>query len=317
MRVFLTGASGYIGGSVAVRLIDAGHHVVGLTRDESKVPGVRSLGMEPVIGSLDDADVLVAEAVRADAVVNAADSDHRGAVDAMLAALAGSGKPFLHTSGSSIVGTDSRGEPSERVYSEDDIVAGGWTPDDDKAARVAIDRLVLSAAERDVRAVVLCNTLIYGHGRGVARDSVQIPRLEAQARRSGVARHVGAGRNAWSNVHVDDMADLYLRALEAAPAGRFYFVENGEATFGAITGAIADALGLGPAEPWDIDSAIAEWGYEPAVFALGSNSRVRGTRARAELSWRPTQDDVLGWIRTELVAGTGNVAGSAGSQKLP
>ncbi|MCP2256592.1 Nucleoside-diphosphate-sugar epimerase [Streptoalloteichus tenebrarius] len=303
MRVFLTGATGYIGGSLAARLVRDGHEVVGLTRSERGAEALRERGVAPVLGTLDDRAVLAREAAAADAVINAADSDHRVAAEALVDALAGSGKPLLHTSGSSIVGDDARGELSEHVYTEEDIRPDGpWRPTPDKAPRVAIDRLVLDAGTRGVRSVVLCNSLIYGHGRGIARDSVQIPRLVAQARASGVARHIGPGRNIWSTVHIDDVVDLYLLALADAPAGAFYFVENGEASFAEMTRAIAEALGLGPAEPWDIDSAIAEWGYEPAVYALGSNSRVRGVRAREELGWTPRHGSVTDWIRHELTA---------------
>lgn len=301
MRVFVTGATGFIGGSVAVRLLKEGHRVAGLVRSPEAADGLKRLGIEPVPGTLDDEQVLAREAAAADAVINTADSDHRGAVEALIDALAGSGKPLLHTSGSSIVGGDERGEVSERVYTEEEMAPGsGWEPASDKAARVAIDRLVLAASERDVRSVVLCNTLIYGHGRGLARDSVQIPRLIRQAEASGVVRHVGAGNNVWSNVHIDDVADLYVRALRAAPAGSFVFVENGEESFGRLAQAVADSLGLGAPQPWDVDAAIAEWGFEPAVYALGSNSRVRGTLARTELGWQPRHDSAVDWIRAEV-----------------
>jgi nucleoside-diphosphate-sugar epimerase len=147
-----------------------------------------------------------------------------------------------------------------------------------------------------VRSVVLCNTLIYGQGRGPHRDSVQIPALVRRARADGVVRLVGAGRNVWSTVHVDDVADLYLRALERASAGSFLFVENGEESFGAIGAALARALGLPGPEAWDADAAVAAWGHELALFALGSNSRVRGRRARAELGWSPRHASVVDWI---------------------
>ena len=121
---------------------------------------------------------------------------------------------------------------------------------------------------------------------------------------NGTARHVGPGRNVWSSVHLDDAIDLYLLALEKAPARAFYFVESGEADFKAMTQAIADAAGLGPAESIEIDSAIAEWGYVPAVYALGSNSRVRAQRARTELGWAPKRPPVLDWITAEFLAST-------------
>ncbi|MFC4005976.1 NAD-dependent epimerase/dehydratase family protein [Nonomuraea purpurea] len=301
MRVFVTGATGYIGGSVADRMLRTGHQVTGLARSPEKARMLERLGVTPVLGTLDDQALLAEQAQAADAVVNAADSDHPGAAEALVEALAGSGKPLLHTSGSSIVGTDSRGEPSGETFGEEIFdPESSWRPADDKEARVAIDRYVLAASGRDVRTVVLCNTLIYGHGRGLSRDSVQIPALVRQAHKSGTVRRIGAGRNIWSNVHIDDVADLYLLALDAAPAGSFYFVENGEASFADITAAIAEALGLGPAEAWDITAAIQEWGYEAAVFALGSNSRVRGERARAQLGWRPRHTSVLDWIKNEL-----------------
>jgi nucleoside-diphosphate-sugar epimerase len=297
MRIFLTGATGYIGGSLAVRLVAAGHHVRGLTRSPATVAALRAQGIDPVPGSLDDAALLAEEARVADAVINAADSDHAAAVAAFTAALAGSGKPFLHTSGSSIVGEPSNGVARNEVYREADIAEGGpWRPAPEKSARVAIDRAVMSAASQGVRSVVLCNSMIYGTGTGLHPDSVQIPRLVATARRTGVARHIGPGGNVWSNVHLDDACDLYLRALEGAPPGAFYFVENGEASFREITEAIAAALRLPPPQPWDIDAAIAEWGYEPAVYALGSNSRVRGDAARTDLDWRPGHTSVTDWV---------------------
>ncbi|MBB4933080.1 nucleoside-diphosphate-sugar epimerase [Lipingzhangella halophila] len=303
MHVFLTGATGYIGGSIAVRLREEGHLVTGLTRSPRTTDALARLGVTPVVGSLDDSDILTRNAREADAVINAADSDHSGAVATFIEALAGSGKPLLHTSGSSVVGDDAQGEGSHRIYTEEDILGPGpWRPAPDKAARVAIDRRVLAAAEREIRPVVVCNSMIYGHGRGLARDSVQIPRLLRQAEASGVVRHVGPGNNVWSNVHIDDVTDLYLRALAGAPAGSFYFAENGEASFAEIAEAMAGTLDAGPAQPWDIDSAIAEWGYEPAVYALASNSRVRGSRARAELGWQPQHASVTAWIRRELTA---------------
>lgn len=303
MDIFVTGATGYIGGSVAERLVGAGHRVTGLARTVENAEALQRRGIVPVLGTLDDGDVLADEARRADAVVNAADSDHRGAVESLIEALAGSGKALVHTSGSSIVGDDARGNESDKIFTEADVTpAGSWRPEPDKAARVALDRRVLAAADRGVRSVVLCNSLIYGHGRGLGRDSVQVPRLVRQARASGVARYIGAGRNIWSAVHVDDVTDLYLLALDQAPAGSFYFAENGEASFLDMAQAIAETLRLGPAQSWDIGAAIQEWGYEPAVYALGSNSRVRGAAARDQLEWRPRHDSVTEWIRRRLTA---------------
>lgn len=294
MRIFLTGASGFIGGAVATALIADGHAVRGLVRDPAKAAAVSAHGVEPVIGTLDDASLLRDEARMAEAVVNTASSDHRGAVEALLAGLAGSGKPFLHTSGSSIVGDEAMGEPSERIFHEETPIE----PEPDKVARVAIDRLILNTA--GIRPVVLCNTMIYGHAMGAPAESVQVPRLARQAKASGVARYIGRGLNRWSNVHIGDVADLYVLALAKAPAGSFMFVESGEEALGEVARAIAARLGLGPAQSWPAEEAIAAWGREMAVFALGSNSRVRG-KAAAALGWQPRQRSITDWIARELV----------------
>ncbi|MFE0755961.1 NAD-dependent epimerase/dehydratase family protein [Inquilinus sp. NPDC058860] len=300
MTIFLTGASGYIGGAVALRLVKDGHRIRGLVRSPDKAARLQALGIEPVRGELSDTALLAREAKAADAVVNAADSDDRTAVEAFLDALAGSGKPFLHTSGTSVVADDARGEwASDRIYDEDTPVE----PVPGKAARVAIDRLIVDAAGRGVRSVVLCNSLIYGTGPGLHADSVQIPTLVAAARTSGVVRHVGRGLNIWSNVHVDDMAELYALALDRAPAGAFTYVENGEASFAEAAAALARRLGLGAPQPWPIDDAVATLGFGHAVYSLGSNSRVRGKRARAELGWAPKHASLTEWIENEMPVG--------------
>jgi nucleoside-diphosphate-sugar epimerase len=296
MKIFVTGAAGFIGGSIAARLAGAGHQVTGLVRKPEQLNELAKIGVTGVVGTLNDRDLLIAQAQAADAVVNAASSDNRAAVEAIIEALAGSGKVFLHTSGSSIVGDASGGEGTDQIYSEDQLPA----PTPDKAARVAIDNLVLAAAGKGVRSAVLCNTLIYGHG-ALPRDSVQLPRLLKQARKSGVVRHVGRGLNIWSNVHIDDVVDLYLLALEKTEAGVFYFVESGEASFRDMTAAIARALNLGEPQDWPLDQAKEEWGYEMASYGLGSNSRVRGQRARTQLGWQPHRPPVLDWIANDML----------------
>ena len=298
MKVFVTGAAGFIGGSIAAGLVRAGHQVTGLVRKPEQLAELAGIGVAGVVGTLDDRDLLIAQAQAADAVINAASSDNRAAVEAFIEALAGSGKVFLHTSGSSIVGDASGGEGTDRIYFEDQLPA----PTADKAARVAIDDLVLASAGQGVRSAVLCNTLIYGHG-ALPRDSVQLPRLLKQARKSGIVRHVGRGLNIWSNVHIDDMVDLYLLALDKTEAGAFYFVESGEASFRDMTTAIAHALKLGEPQDWPLEQAKEEWGYEMASYGLGSNSRVRGERARRQLGWAPHRPPVLDWIADDMLRG--------------
>jgi nucleoside-diphosphate-sugar epimerase len=116
-----------------------------------------------------------------------------------------------------------------------------------------------------------------------------------------MARYIGRGLNRWSTVHIADVAELYLLAVERAEAGLFCFVENGEAAFRDMAEAIGNALGLGGAEAMAPEEAIAAWGRAHAVFSLGSNSRVRGRCARTRLGWSPRRESAVEWIREELV----------------
>lgn len=300
MKVFLTGASGYVGGSVAAALRAADHHVLGLVRSAQKAEQVQALGIEPVLGTLDDGGLLAHMARESDAVINAADSDHRAVVESILPALTGSGKAFIQTSGSSVVGDKAWGEPGDKIYDDETP----FQPGPGRAARVAVNQRVLAAAGHGVRAMVVSPSLIYGPGRGAHRESIQIPRLVALAKKSGVARHVGRGENIWSNVQIDDLADLYLRILAHAPAGASYFAEHGEHSMRQVCEAISRALGYGRrTQPMSIDEAIAEFGEGAATYTYGSNSRVRATRARRELGWSPRHCSLLETIGREQAPG--------------
>ena len=284
MKIFCTGASGYIGGSVAARLVAAGHQVTGLVRAAEKADAVRAYGIEPLLGTLDDAEILSQAARAADIVVNAASADHRGAVAALLDALAGSGKPLIHTSGSSIVGTRARGERSDAVFDEDTPI----TPSPARASRVALNEFILSYRDRGCRPVIICPSLIYGLGHGAGPDSVQVPLLIKLAWKRGNAAHAGPGENIWSNVHIDDLVTLYALAIDKAPAGAFYFAENGENSMREACEAINRMLGFaGPPAAMSMVQAAAEWGEGTAEDTIASNSRVRAKRARQELGWQP------------------------------
>jgi len=294
MRVFITGATGYIGGSVAAALRAAGHEVSGLVRSAHKADALRSAGIVPVPGELNDAATLARAAREAHAVIHTADADHRASVEAMLGALAGSGKPFLHTSGSSVVGDGAWGELGDAIYADETP----FTPGPGRAARVAVGERVLAAARDGVRALVILPSLIYGEGRGLHRESIQVPKLVAVARKHGVPRHVGRGENRWSNVHLDDLVDLYLRVLEKGAAGASYYAENGENSMREVCAAIGRALGMGArTSPLSREESIAEFGEGPATYTYGSNSRVRATRARRELGWAPRGPALLESIR--------------------
>jgi nucleoside-diphosphate-sugar epimerase len=294
VKIFITGASGYIGGSVAQRLIAAGHKVVGLVRSAGRARQVEEHGIVPVLGSLADTGVLGNAAREADAVINAANSDDRGAADALLHALAGTRKAFIQTSGTSIVADLADGEREGKVYEESTPVQ----PLPLRAARVAVNTAVLAASDRGVRAIVICPSLIYGVGRGVHRDSVQVPWLIDLARKHKVGRHIGPGRNIWSNVHIDDLVTLYLLALEKAPAGALYYAENGENSMREVSAAISAMLGHGErAEAIPVKEAVEKWGESFVRYTMGSNSRVRGVRARGELGWSPSSPSLLHEIR--------------------
>lgn len=283
MKVFCTGASGYIGGSVAARLVAAGHNVTGLVRSREKADAVRARGIEPLSGTLDDAEILAQAARAADIVVNTASADHQGAVDALLGALAGSGKPFVHTSGSSIVGTRSKGYRSDAVFDESTPI----TPSPARAARVALNDRILSYRDKGCRPVIICPSLIYGLGRGVELHSTQVPLMIELAKKRGGAVHAGPGENIWSNVHIDDLVALYALAIEKAAAGGFFFAENGENSMREVCVAINRMLGFAAApSAMSMEEAATEWGEGTAEDTMASNSRVRAVRAR-ELGWTP------------------------------
>jgi nucleoside-diphosphate-sugar epimerase len=290
MKFFITGASGYIGGSLAAALIAAGHEVHGLTRSAASAEALSGKGIVPVRGTLDDGDILAQAARAADVVLDAANADHGGAAETLVKALAGTGKTLIHTSGSSFVGTPARGELVAAVFDEDTP----FTPPPARAARVAIDKAVRDAARNDVRSVVIAPSLIYGRGRGLNPNSIQVPWLIALAKKSGVAKHIGSGENRWSNVHIDDLVTLYLLAIEKAPAGAFYFAENGENSMREVCEAISRMLGFGgKTQGMTIEEAAAVWGQGPAENTMGSNSRVRAKRARVELAWKPQAPSLI------------------------
>ncbi len=299
MRIFCTGASGYIGGSIAVALAAAGHEVSGLVRTERSAEQVQAMGIAPVHGSLDDVDVLGTAAARADVILNAANADHESSARAMLQAVEGTGKAFIHTSGSSIVGTQSAGERAGAVFDEDTP----FTPSSGRAARVALNEYILSFKAKGVRSVIICPALIYGIGHGPARHSIQVPWLIALAKKAGIAKHYGPGENIWSNVHIDDLIDLYLLALASAPAGAFYFAENGENSMKQVCEAINRRLGVNAdTVPMSLDEASREWGEGAAQNSMGSNSRVRAHRARVELGWRPSRPSLIDEIENGCYA---------------
>jgi nucleoside-diphosphate-sugar epimerase len=290
MKIFMTGATGYIGGSVAERLMGEGHTITGLVRSEAGAEELRRHGMRPVLGSLDDSDVIARASREAEAVIDTAEANHAGVVEAIASALRGSGKPFLHTSGSGIVATVTNGERSDSIYDE----YSSFTPSIPRMQqRAAIDQVVFDTAKQGVRSVVIRPTMIYGEGRGARKESAQVPALIENAKKAGVGLHIGRGENIWANEHIDDVTELYLLALQKAPAGALYYAENGEEALKNVAASISRVLGFGgKTRDWSPQDAEAALGPK-AHSSFGSNSRVRGKRSRAELGWRPKGIPIL------------------------
>jgi nucleoside-diphosphate-sugar epimerase len=284
MKVFLTGATGFIGGSVATVLCAAGHKVVGLVHpDQKKLDDViRAKKIEPVYGYLDDKDLLTEMARQADAVINVANVDHRASTEVFLVAMEGTNKPYIQGSGSGITADMAGGEPTIAIYEDDDVVV----PLPSRAARVALNNLVLAAVHDGIRTAVIAPPMIYGEGTGINPNSIQIPAMIKVAKKFGIAKYVGRGENRWSNVHVEDLAELFLAVLEHGKAGAFYYAENGENSFREIAMVISRMLGYGDrAEGLTVPEAYVEYGEMMTNLSFGANSRVRATRAHNELGW--------------------------------
>jgi nucleoside-diphosphate-sugar epimerase len=291
MRVFVTGATGYVGGAVVGRLLAAGHQVAALARSEASAERLYAAGMEPVRGGLADLEVVAGAAARADAVVHCAMEPSRDAVlldravtEAVLEALEGSGKAFVYTSGTAVVGDTGPG-----VADEDTPV----DPHGPVAWRAAHEALVTGA--EGVRGVVIRPSLVYGRGgNGIVNQQVDA------ARAGRVVRYVGSGLNRWSTVHVDDLADLYALALEHAPAGSVWVAEGGETVSMADLAEASSRAGGGGGRTEAISDEEARQALGWMARLLSLNLTVSAVRARNELGWRPHRPT----LREELRSGS-------------
>ena len=295
MHVFIIGVSGYIGGAVAERLVAEGHRVSGLIRSAERAEALRKRGVEPVLGRLCDLTVIGNAARGAEAVVNAASAEDSPSALTLVEALKDSGKPLLHTSGTSVVADRAIGEYGAIVYTESMPLS--TLPE--RLLRVAVENLILDAAGRGVRSVVIRPSLIYGRGPGLNPHSHQLPRLVQLASERGRPAHVGRGLNIWSNVHIADVADLYVRAITEAPPGSVFFAENGEASWKDMAVAIGKTLEMcGETEALSLEESLSILGIG-AVTSFGSNSRVSAERARRMLGWSPTGPSIWEDLKTD------------------
>ena len=289
MRVFVTGATGFIGSAVVKELISNGHHVLGLARSDMGEQTLKQAGAEVHYGSLQDLDSLRRGAEAADGVAHLAfihdfskyqeniDTDKK-AIAALIDALAGSGKPLVSTFGLG-------------------LLAPGSTPSEDEAAnpamnpRGALEPLALAADQRGVRAsfVRLPPTV---HGAG---DGGFVPMLIDTARQKGFAAYVGDGANRWPAVHRFDAARLYRLALEtAAPGTRLHAIAEGGVPMRDIASTIGEGLGL-PVRGITPDEAAGHFGWMANFVAMDAPAFSNLTRER--FPWRPQQVGLLADMR--------------------
>lgn len=282
MRVFVTGASGFIGSAVVPELLAAGHRVVGLARSDAAAAKVTATGAEVLRGDLDDLAALRSGAEGADGVIHlafihdfsqyaaAARTDVR-AIEALGEVLAGSDRPLVVAAG--VVGLASDG-----VATENDRPA--------QSARLS-EPTVLPLADQGVQsAVVRLAPTVHGPG-----DPGFVATLVGIAREKGVSGYVGDGTNCWPAVHRLDAAPLFRLTLESAPAGS---VQHGVAEEGVPTRTIAEAIGRGldvPVISVDPDRAADHFGWIGRFFGMGTRASSALTRER--LGWSPTHPGLI------------------------
>ncbi|KAI4628990.1 hypothetical protein J4E83_003545 [Alternaria metachromatica] len=318
-KIFLTGATGYIGGDTLFALYDkhSDYEIAALVRTEEKAKTVTEAfpKVRIVIGGLDDSKTLEDEAAKADVVIHTADaSDHEGAAKAIAKGLASGHskeKPgfWLHTGGTGILCWETMrddnklGEWSEREYND-------WTAVQDltglpkDAFHKNVDDLVLSAGSESVKTAILCPPTIYGRGRGPSntrsRQAYELAHLILTGEYIPI---IGQGKARWNNVHVSDLAQLFVLLAEAAVDNNtdaklwneqgYYLVENGEhlwADLARLMGKKATELGLVSKKEMKEqqlgkDKAIEQAGFE--AVSWGFNSRGKAERAKKLVGWQP------------------------------
>ncbi|PTD27059.1 SDR family oxidoreductase [Sphingomonas fennica] len=280
MRVLLTGATGFIGSHILPELIGAGHEVLGLTRSDDGARRLEQAGAQPYRGTIDDPRSLMAGAEQADAVIHTA-FDHDFSrfvencakdarlIEALGAVLAGTGKPFIITSGTGM-GSNGPGKPA----TEDTV---DWNNPNPRIAseKAGADALAKGASVAVVRLPQVHDTLKQG----------LISPLIAIARTRGVSAYIGDGANRWPAAHVTDVARLYRLALEKHEAGIRY---HASAEAGVPARAIAEAIGNGlglPVISLAPEKATEHFGWMGSFMSYDMPSSSEWTRRR--LDWQP------------------------------
>ncbi len=291
MRIFVTGASGWIGSAVVPELLNAGHQVVGLARSDASAAALAAAGAEAVRGTVDDLDVLRDTAAASDGVIHlafkhdiafsgdfqgAAEADRR-AVDAFADALAGTDRPFVLASG--LVGL----KPGQ-LATEQDMPTPDGSP---MSIRGTTAGAVLALASRGVRSsVVRLSPTCHGDG-----DNGFMSAVVGIARAKGVSGYIGDGANVWPAVHRLDAARLFCLALEKAPAGS---VLHGVAEQGVPIRDIAEVIGRHldvPTASVAPEAAVEHFTWLGPILAL--DAPASSTLTRELVGWEPTQPGLL------------------------
>ncbi|GAA5866294.1 hypothetical protein JCM3774_006606 [Rhodotorula dairenensis] len=335
-RLLLTGATGYIGGSILSALLKDHHKGVSYgvlirNADASGTYEARNITAHLFQG-LDDLETIENVAAEYDAVINTASASHPESAKALIRGLArrerehGARTFIIHTSGTSILGDHAEGKyASDRVYSDkkDDLYEFERSHPEEYSQRVTDLAVTDTAAELGVASYIVIPPTIYGRGTGYfATISQQIPHLTRLAIREGQTVSINAGKSIWNHVHVEDMANFYsfllARVLEGSDAatcpasGRqgYYFVQAGEHSWANVAHSIAASLvKQGVLESVEVRHESADWVAEhlgfgtPQLIRLGfsSNARARDDRARS-LGWRPKKpaDDFVKHFDNEV-----------------